>query len=334
MNTSDAAGRADAEPIDVEFEPAERARPYRRAPSGGIGFGAALTLAAVSAAAGAGGGALAPRVPEVRAVLDQIIPPQDVEAAVAAPNTAALEQRIAALESVINPPAEAASASGEGASVAARVFALQAGLRDVQAQLGQIPSSSEIAGLTSEVQRMQEELPAIAASSRSAAEAARAAFAVAAAAEASRSSGPFEQSYASLQALLPNDPNVVALAPLARTGAPTRIELRDSFANIETDIIRTARQSQAGAGFWGRIQAALAQWVTVRRSGEGDTPSGVVERAEQRLKADDLAGAIQELNRLSGPAAQVAAPWLRDARKRLEIDTRLAAIRTELSRRG
>jgi hypothetical protein len=336
MSNNDAA--AHGEPIDVEFEPAERHRSYRRSPDG-VGYGTAFTLAVLAAGGGAAAGALAPRVPEIRAAMDQILPEPEAQPAMstAAPNASALEQRIAAIESVVNAPlAEAATAGGpEGAAgTAARVFAIQAGLRDVQAQLQRIPSSTEIAGLTSEVQRMQQALPAIEANSRSAAEAARAAFAVAAAAEASRSSGPFEQAYASLQALLPNDPNVVALAPLARTGAPTRNELRDRFLDIEVDIIRAARQSQAGAGFWGRIQAALAQWVTVRRRGEGDTPAGVVERAEARLAADDLAGAIQELSRLSGPAAQVAAPWLRDARKRLEIDTRLAAIRTELSRRG
>jgi hypothetical protein len=218
--------------------------------------------------------------------------------------------------------------------VNARVFALQAGLRNMEGRLSAIPSTQEITGLRDEVLRMQQELPAIAAESRTAAEAARAAFAVAAAAEASRSSGPFEQSYASLQALLPNDPNVAALGPLARTGAPTRIELRDEFETVQLGVIRAARQAQAGAGFWGRIQAALAQWITVSRVGEGDTPDGVVERAGRRLAADDLAGAIQEMNRLSGGSAQAAAPWLEKARKRLAIDTHLAAIRTELSRRG
>ncbi len=325
------------EPIDVEFEPAERDRRYRRPPPQGIGFGTALTLAVVSAGAGAIGGAMAPRVPEIRAALDQALPDATAEAATAggAPsNLAGVEQRLAAVEGVINMPLGETASAGGPENVAARVFAIQAGLQSVQTQLGQIPSSSEIAGLTTEVQRMQQALPAIEASSRSAAEAARAAFAVAAAAEASRSSGPFEQSYASLQALLPNDPNVLALAPLARSGAPTRTELRDRYSDIEVDIIRAARAAQSGAGFWGRLQAALAQWIVVRRSGEGDTPSGVVERAERRLAADDLAGAISELSRLSGPARQVAEPWLRDARKRLEIDTRLAAIRTELSRRG
>lgn len=337
MNTNDEAERGRAEPIDVDFEPADRG--YRRA-SNGVGFGTALTLAVLAAAGGAAGGALAPRVPEIDTLLDQAVP-DATGSSLAAESQAltqkadAIDTRLKAVEDVMNTPlAEAASAGPEGANVAARVFALQSGLRDVETRLGQIPPSSEIAALVTEVQRLQQELPAVAAQSRTAAEAARAAFAVAAAADASRSSGPFEQSFASLEALLPEDPNVAALAPLARTGAPTRSELRDQFAALENDIIRAAREAQAGAGFWGRFQAALAQWITVRRAGEGDTPTGVVERASQRLAADDLAGAVQEINRLSGPPAQVADRWLQNARRRLEIDTRLAAIRTELSRRG
>ena len=131
---------------------------------------------------------------------------------------------------------------------------------------------------------------------------------------------------------MPNDPNVAALEPLARVGAPTRIELRDQFGRLDNEIIRAARQSQAGAGFWGRIQAALAQWIVIRQAGAGDTPEGIVDRAEQFLAADRLADAIQELNRLPDAPKRVAQPWIRDAQRRLEIDTRITAIRQELSR--
>lgn len=331
MSRDDTADRA--EPIDVDFEPADQPR------RGGIGFGSALVLALIASGAGAAGGALAPRVPELDALLDQAVP--DSTSTAGTPDSRlvqtdqALNARLQAIEAIMNAPlAEAASADASGGNVAARVFALQSGLREVEQRLGQIPPSSQIAALVTEVQTMQQQLPAIAAESRTASEAARAAFAVAAAAEASRSSGPFEQSFASLQALLPEDPNVVALAPLSRTGAPTRSELRDHFDRIDQSVLRAAREAQAGAGFWGRIQAALAQWIIISRAGQGDTPDGVIERANQRLAADDLAGAIQEINRLSGPARQVAQPWLNDAQRRLEIDTRLAAIRTELSRRG
>jgi hypothetical protein len=337
MSTTESPQRGRAEPIDVDFEPAGRAPGARGAE--GVGFGGAIALAVLAAIAGSAAGLIVPRIPAIDAAMEQIFPRADEPAPAPAPASdaaqfSALDQRVRAIEALIaNPTAQAASADDPG-NVSQRVLALQAGLRDVDARLQQIPSSQEIAALVAEVRRMQQQLPELAQQSRSAGEAARAAFAVAAAAEASRSSGPFEQSYRALAALLPDDPNVRALAPLARTGAPTRVELRDSFANVENDIIRAARMAQAGAGFWGRMQAALAQWVTVRHAGEGDTPAGVVERAGRRLAADDLAGAIQQLSRLSGPAARAAQPWLVKARRRLEIDTRLAAIRTELSRRG
>lgn len=326
----DDAERGRAEPIDVEFEPAEHGD--RR---GGIGGGTALLLAVLAAGLGAAGGAVAPRVPAVQAALDNIVPAARTEADAPPASTAALDHRLTEVENLLNTPLpQAASGQAGDAGTIARVVALQAGLRDVATQLERMPTTDQVTALVAEVRRLQEELPAVAEEARSAAVAARASYAVVAAAEASRSSGPFEPAQASLAALLPDDPNVAALAPLARTGAPTREELRTRFTTLDNEIIRSARQSQAGAGFWGRIQAALAQWIVVRRSGSGDTPEGIVERAEQALASDRLDVAIAQLNRLSGAAKLTAQPWINDASRRLEIDTRLTAIRTELSRRS
>lgn len=335
MATDGTAERGRAEPIDVEFEPAERG--YGRA-SGGIGWGSAVALAVLSAGAGAAGGAVAPRVPQLDSILDKAVPDQAATHAATvdtqqSTQLAAVDTRLRSIETLLNTPlSQAANAGPVGTDLGQRVVVLQSGLRDVEAQLQQMPSSAQVAELVRQVQQLQQDVPGIAAQAREAEQASRAAYAVAAAAEASRSSGPFVESYNSLQALLPQDENVTALGPLARTGAPTRTELRERFASMDDDIIRAARQAQAGSGFWGRIQAELAQWIVIRPPGAGDTPDGVVERAEQRLAADDLSGAIHELSRLSGPARQAANPWLTDAQRRLEIDTRLAAIRTELSR--
>ncbi|QGZ96859.1 COG4223 family protein [Terricaulis silvestris] len=331
MSRDDDEGeRGRAEPIDVEYEPA-----YREERRGGIGGGTALVLAIAAAGVGAAGGAVAPRVPAVESALNASFPISGAgaEAAATPEGPAALDARLDAIEAVVNAPlAVAASGDAGDAGTAARVFAIQSGLRDVETRLSAMPSTQEVTALVAEVRRLQEDLPAVAAEARSAATAARASYAVVAAAEASRSSGPFPQAHAALAALLPNDPNVAALEPLSRQGAPTTIELRDSFARLDNEIIRAARQSQAGAGFWGRIQAALAQWIVVRRAGSGDTPEGIVERADQRLQAGRLDQAIAELNRLPAAPKRVAQAWINDAQRRLEIDTRLAAIRQELSR--
>lgn len=322
--------RGRGEPIDVEYEP------YREERRSGIGFGTAAVLAIIAAGVGAAGGAVAPRLPGVQAALSNSFPEQGPDGQPVATSTegvASLDQRLNAIEALINTPLSVAASDQAGdAGTAARVFAIQAGLRDVETRLTQMPSSQEVTALVAEVRRLQEELPAVAAEARAAATAARASYAVVAASEAARSSGPFEQAHSALAALLPDDPNVAALEPLSRTGAPTRVELRDQFGRIDNEIVRAARQSQAGAGFWGRIQAALAQWIVIRRAGTGDTPEGIVERAEQYLAADRLGDAIQELNRLPAAPKRVAQAWINDAQRRLEIDQRIAAIRQELSR--
>jgi hypothetical protein len=290
----------------------------------GASIGVVIMCSALAAIGGAGMGAVAARSPVFDPALDVIAP----RAAVAAAGVdAATAQRIAQLESHWA-LVETATGGADGAAIAGRMIELQSTVNALQARIG----DANLAALASQLASLQAETDTIRRQSDSAAVAARAAFAVAAAAEAARASGPFEQAYATLETILPGDPNIIALAPLARTGAPSRQELKDQFAAMEDKVIRAARISAAGAGFWGRLQAFLAQFVTVRRTGEGDTPTGMVERAGARLASDDLAGAVAEMSRLTGPAAQVAGPWMARARARLEIDARLAAIRVELSR--
>ncbi|MDX2234536.1 MAG: mitofilin family membrane protein [Hyphomonadaceae bacterium] len=325
---SDSAERGRDEPIDVDFEEADRRRGRRavRMAEGGVGMGTVLAYSVLAAVGGAGMGAVASRSPALAPVLDQI-GPAPAGAPRATDDAAALQQRLAQLESRWT-QVETATGGTDGAALAGRMIELQGAVNGLRSRIG----DADLAAIATQVAQLQAETDTIRKQSESAALAARAAFAVAAAAEAARASGPFEQAYATLETILPGDPNIVALAPLARSGAPSRQELKDQFSAMEDSIVRAARISAAGAGFWGRLQAFLAQFVTVRRTGEGDTPTGMVERASARLQSDDVAGAVAELSRLTGPAAQVAGPWIQRARARLEIDARLAAIRAELSR--
>ncbi|MBS0384615.1 MAG: hypothetical protein JSS00_04620, partial [Proteobacteria bacterium] len=151
MSRDDDAERGRAEPIDADFEPADRG--YHHA-SHGIGGGAALVLAVLAAGAGAAGGAVAPRIAPVRAALDNAFP---VSASTGARSPsqadAALAQRVSALEGIVNAPLRDSSGTPitPGGDTAARVFALQAGLRDVETQLSRIPSSEQVAQLVTEV---------------------------------------------------------------------------------------------------------------------------------------------------------------------------------------
>ena len=60
--------------------------------------------------------------------------------------------------------------------------------------------------------------------------------------------------------------------------------------------------------------------VNVRRTAgdiEGDAPDAITARAERYLKAGQLGEAVAELEKLSGEPANVAKPWLDDAKARL-----------------
>ena len=280
--------------------------------------------------------------PEGKALHDRIVAletlPKDLSRASpeqVARAVAGLQARVDQLEGRASKSFAFEAASGiEPDDLVMRLQGLQNQSKALEAKLATTASASDVAGLTTDLRKLQSDFAEVAAGAKEATEAARAAYAVAAATDASRSSGPFPQAFASLQAALPNDPNVIALAPLSIKGAPTKAELRDDFAKIELDVIRAARAEDAGGGWWGQLQAMFAQFIVIRRTGGGDQPNTIVERASQRLAADDLNGAVAELSRLKGAAAKVATPWLNNARLRVEIDQRLAAIRAQLARQG
>lgn len=337
MSATEAGDGGRAEPIDVDYEPAGRGAARRsHARRSGISTGGALVLAAFAAVAGAAGGAVAPRVPSLDAALDRIAPDATD---LAAPSTeaqaldSALAARIDQLESFAGAPL-AAAAGAEAAAVGGQLMSVQSAMAVMQSRLDALPSAEQITNLTGEVQALRAEVPGLQERLQRAELASRASFAVAAAAEAAQASGGFSDAHAVLAAILPDDDNVSALAPLAQQGAPTRSELRARFAALELDIVRASLQAQAGAGLWGRVQATASQWITVRRVGDRDTTAGVLEQVQQRLTQDDLDGAVRQMERLRGASAQTAAPWLADARRRLEIESRIAAIRAQLAELG
>src|SRR6185312_13138987 len=103
MSRHEDAERGRAEPIDADFEPADRGG-YHHAPQG-ISGGTAIVLAVIAAGVGAAGGAVAPRVAPVRTALDSAFP---VSASTTAQNPSqantALSQRVATLEGIVNAP--------------------------------------------------------------------------------------------------------------------------------------------------------------------------------------------------------------------------------------
>jgi hypothetical protein len=128
----------------------------------------------------------------------------------------------------------------------------------------------------------------------------------------------------------------------AATGVPTFTDLYRRFPEMADAVV----QADGKRDDEGLLQTAvnrLRSLVSVRPTGEAALEKGGVaadlERARLRLEVGDLAGAIDALGSLEGPAASAAGWWLDAARSRLAVQRamermQIRALSTLSSREG
>lgn len=78
----------------------------------------------------------------------------------------------------------------------------------------------------------------------------------------------------------------------------------------------------ASAGVLAHLTSAVVSPLLFKKSGpvDGSDINSILARAEDRLVRRDLDGAARELNQLEGWAGVLAKDWLKEARKRLEVE--------------
>ncbi|MEO5375200.1 MAG: MICOS complex subunit MIC60 [Alphaproteobacteria bacterium] len=143
---------------------------------------------------------------------------------------------------------------------------------------------------------------------------------------------PFAREVEVARGLANGNGSVVAqlnlIADVAQTGVATTAELRDSFATIVVPKI----QSVAGSDrpLTDRVRAwlstAIAPTGAATTTPDRDPTAEIVDAATQKLAEDDVAGAVQQLGQLEGPAATLASRWMTEARARLAIDSACDAL--------
>jgi uroporphyrinogen-III synthase len=256
----------------------------------------------------------------------------DTGAAASPEALGAIEQRLATLEQT----GTSSAAADELATLSERVTAIEQLLIDFMTE---VPEQS-LADVKTEVQRLidenkglRDQLATLTARFEQA-DSTAFMLAVGRLGAAINEGRPFEPELATLQTLAAKDPalapakaSLEALATYAPTGAPSQIALAARFPEVARAIVQAAQQEDAGAatedaGWWDRIMGRVSELVTVRPVGEdveGDSPAAHVARAEARIASGDLAGAVGELDRLTGAPAEAAAAWLTAAKARLIV---------------
>lgn len=182
-----------------------------------------------------------------------------------------------------------------------------------------------------DIERLNSRITALEASQKTVSDAAVAALAVATLAEAAGTSRAFGPELLGLERVLPGSPDLRALEPLSRTGAPTRAGLATQFGNLAGRAASAARNPGVEADLFSRVRYALSSIVSIRYVGstKGSTPDAVLARAQALLDEGDVEGAVAALDPLNDSSREVLAPWFVAANRRIEIDRHVSAVRAD-----
>ncbi|HEY1753560.1 MAG TPA: hypothetical protein VGG29_20045 [Caulobacteraceae bacterium] len=160
--------------------------------------------------------------------------------------------------------------------------------------------------------------------------AAGAALAAASLSAAAEGSAPFDQDVAAYARALPDDADLRALAPLAARGAPSRAALAETLPALASQAAAAAHTPGKGAGFVDRVLAMFSRVVIVRNvDPAAGGVDGALARAERAADAGDLEGAVRDVQALPPRARPPLAEWTDAARRRIEIDRRIGALRAD-----
>ncbi|WP_373086003.1 uroporphyrinogen-III synthase [Sneathiella sp.] len=144
-----------------------------------------------------------------------------------------------------------------------------------------------------------------------------------------RGNEPFENSLKQVQSVAPEGiaADLEPLQEIAAKGAPTMTSLRQDFAAIASDISQSAKLPSEET-WYGKTLHRIASIVKFRRVDvtDGSDVDAIIARAEQDLAVNDLEKAVTEVQKLTGPAADTAAPWLSKAQTRLTVEQAISGL--------
>ncbi len=241
---------------------------------------------------------------------------------------------IAALRAEISRIAEAqtgiAAPTEEIGALGARLEAVETELDWVQSEAARAAqaATAELSKAQDEIARLREDLAAVGENrtitGKNVAGAIGLALATGKLQRAMDDGKPYNDALTTLRTLAAGDTAIDAVLDrlAGDAGVPTRDTLALGFPSVAREVVAAADAGAAG-GWSQRALQRVRNTVSIRRIGPtvpGDAPDARVARAEAKLLAGDLSGAVAELDALQGAAATAAASWLDGARLRLDAE--------------
>lgn len=277
--------------------------------AGGLQYAGFLPSLSASAGPAVQDEALAGEIEALKARIDGL------PVASAAPDTSALEGRIAALEqagtSAASGAAEAKTLAADIANLTSELATLKSGLADASKATEETRSE-----LSTRIDAAEDKLNEPASDIQMAR-----AIAVTALKTSIDRGGPFLAELDALKSVSPEDPAVAGLAADASVGIEPRADLVRAFPETADLMLDAVRQTSPDQGIFNRLVNSAASAIRVRPVGEveGDGPEAIIARVETKLVNGDLKGAVLEWDGLPD-AAKTAGSGFREA-----LDRRIRA---------
>jgi len=120
-----------------------------------------------------------------------------------------------------------------------------------------------------------------------------------------------------------------AVARFSKVAPPTDAVLREAFPALAAHAREVSRPDVSHRSFFERALTRLQQSVTVRQGDDvlvGDPAAGILADTQAKIQAGDLAGAVANLRKLSGPAADAMKDWVEQAGALLAARAALADL--------
>jgi hypothetical protein len=243
--------------------------------------------------------------------LEKAPPPQT-----AAPNSQALTDRIAALETALRDAKGRADAAFDAAQKnPAPSTAVAADRRDIDALTTRVAALEQAAkGADERIAR---------AASTGADKAGRLAFVSLVLRTAVERGDPFTTELAAVRPLVTDPAQVAPLEPFAAAGVPRGAALARELSQLAGPMLNAAGAPPREAGIFDRLQQGAEKLVRIRPINEtpGDDPATVISRAEVKAANGDLAGALADLSRLPDGVRAPARDWMKKAEAQAEALT-------------
>jgi hypothetical protein len=250
-----------------------------------------------------------------------------LEAAQAAPRAPVTDPVVLGrLTSVEN---AAKSVADNVAALSRRAEATDAAIRDTNSAVRD--TNANIGKLSAAVADVRATARAAAAGSDSAS---RLALAASMLRDAAERGEPFIAELAVVKPLTREADTVAALEPFAASGVPNNAALGQQLIAIIQPMLHTAKTAPptTPGGFWQKLRSNAQSLVRISpadgKATSGNERDAILERASQRAAQGNVAGARDELAKLSADARAPFQPWIArlDARsKALDAGRRLAA---------